>query len=59
VVHKFSADVNNGFIAAGREFYVQWRQRFDSSYINNIYTPSGAEGPKQVMYLRQSRRLDL
>jgi hypothetical protein len=47
---NFSADLATQF-GANSEFYVQWRQRFDTNYVNNTWPNfrAGGEGPKQAI----------
>lgn len=47
---NFSADLATQF-GANSEFYVQWRQRFDSAYVSKPWPGdrAGGEGPKQAI----------
>lgn len=42
---NFSPDLLTQFQAGG-EFWIQWRQRFNDGYVNNIYAGGNGEGPK-------------
>jgi chitodextrinase len=44
---NFSTDLATQF-GAGGEFWIQWRQRFDSNFVTNRYTGGDREGPKQL-----------
>lgn len=42
---NFSSD-NSIQFGAGQDFYIQWRERFDSNYVNNEWTDAGGAYPK-------------
>ncbi len=44
---NFSPDLVTQF-GAGGEFWIQWRQRFDTAFTTNVYTGGDGEGPKQI-----------